>query len=97
MHPARCSSQAKAAIRPAWRHKLDPPPRSPVGIIGGVDLELVAAEWEAGLLAPERVPAIAVALMEAGFDSPSLRVAAGLLPGETADAHDLFSAVLGEH
>lgn len=61
-----------------------------------MDLELVAAEWEAGLLAPERVPAIAVRLMEDGLDSPSLSLAAGLLPSETADAHRLFHAALAE-
>jgi hypothetical protein len=61
-----------------------------------MDAELLATKWEAGLLAPERIPAVAVQLMEAGFDSPSLREAAGLLPSETSDAHQLFAAALRE-
>lgn len=61
-----------------------------------MDLALIAAEWESGLIPPERLPAIAVRLMEAGYDSPSLRLTAGLLPLEVEDAHDLFKQALGE-
>jgi hypothetical protein len=65
-------------------------------MIPAMDLDLVAAEWEAGLLPPERIPAVAVRLMEVGLDSSSLRLAAGLLPSETAEAHRLFGAALRE-
>lgn len=40
-------------------------------------VELLAAAFAAGALAPERIPAAAVSLMEHGWDSPSLRLAAG--------------------
>lgn len=60
------------------------------------DLELIALEWAAGLLPPERLPQIAVDLLGAGFDSPTLRIIAGLLPAETSDAHDQFERALRE-
>src|SRR4051812_33865605 len=60
------------------------------------DLALVAAEWEANLLRRERIPALAIELILAGYDTPSLRVAAGLLPGELYGAHELFGRTLAE-
>jgi hypothetical protein len=61
-----------------------------------VDLEMTAAEWEAGLLPPERLPAVAIELMEAGYDSHHLRLVAGLVPAEMDEGHDLFARALAE-
>ena len=60
------------------------------------DLKLVAAEWEANQLARDRVPELATALLEEGYDTPTLRVAAGLLPSELDEAHTLFGRALAE-
>lgn len=57
---------------------------------------LVAAEWEANLLPRERVPELATGLLREGHDTPSLRVAAGLLPSELDEAHDVFGRALSE-
>jgi hypothetical protein len=42
-----------------------------------VDVRLLAAEFAAGALTPERIPEVATLLLEHGWDSPALRVAAG--------------------
>ena len=60
------------------------------------DLGLLAAEWEANLLARERVPVVACELLQEGLDTPSLRVAAGLLRGELDEAHQVFGRALAE-
>ena len=60
------------------------------------DLRLVAAKWEANLLPRERVPEIATELLQRGHDTPSLRVAAGLLPSELDEARELFGRALAE-
>jgi hypothetical protein len=60
------------------------------------DLGLIAAEWEANRLPRERVPELATELLLEGHDTPSLRVAAGLLASELDEAHELFGRVLAE-
>jgi hypothetical protein len=60
------------------------------------DLGLIAAEWDANRLPRDRVPEVATELLEAGHDTPSLRVAAGLLPSDLDDAHQLFGRALEE-
>jgi hypothetical protein len=62
----------------------------------GRDLGLLSAEWEANVVAREAVPGIACELLAEGVDSPSLRVAAGLLPGELDDAHEVLGRALRE-
>jgi hypothetical protein len=55
--------------------------------------ELVTASSGSGLLAPESFPKIATAMLEADYDSPSLRVLAGvdLSPFDFRDAIDLLN------
>jgi hypothetical protein len=60
------------------------------------DLDLLAAELEAGMIERERIPWLAAELMVAGFDTPSLRVAAGLMPDDLDDAEEVFRAALAE-
>jgi hypothetical protein len=57
---------------------------------------LLAAEYEADRLARESVPEIACQLLDEGLDSPSLRAAAGLLPGELHEAREIFGRALQE-
>jgi hypothetical protein len=44
----------------------------------------------------EEIPAIAVALLETGTDTPTLRRLAGLTASELSEAHDLFRRILQE-
>lgn len=44
----------------------------------------------------EEIPAIAVALLETGTDTPTIRRLAGLTPSELSEAHDLFRRILQE-
>jgi hypothetical protein len=67
-----------------------------IGRMEPCDLALAAAEWEANRLPRKRIPVLAIELMLAGYDTPSLRVAAGLLPGELDGAHELFGRMLAE-
>ena len=60
------------------------------------NLELVAAQLALGLVLPEELPRVAVDALEAGCDSPSLRVLAGLTMTEIGEARQLFDRVLGE-
>jgi len=57
---------------------------------------MIAAEWEAGYLPRVRIPAVATDFLVAGLDSPSLRVAAGLLGNELEDADEHFGQALDE-
>jgi hypothetical protein len=61
-----------------------------------VDITLVAAEFAAGALPPERVPDVATRLLELGWDSRTLRQAAGA-DRETPEAQrTLMRAALEE-
>jgi hypothetical protein len=64
--------------------------------IVGRDLALLAAEYDADVLARESVPELACQLLADGFDSPSLRVAAGLLAGELDHARRILGRALEE-
>lgn len=44
----------------------------------------------------EEIPAIAVALLETGTDTPTIRRLAGLTPSELSEAHDLFRRIIQE-
>lgn len=59
-------------------------------------MALIAAEWEAGRLAREKIPEVATAMLVAGYDSDALRVTAGLIPAELDEAHEWFGKVLRE-
>lgn len=55
-----------------------------------MDALFVQALWVLGLLAADRLPEVARGALEAGLDSPSLRMLASLMPNELAEAPDLF-------
>jgi hypothetical protein len=61
-----------------------------------MDLELLAAEFQSGQLYPERIPAAATALLEAGVDSQSLREAAGSDRADPGEQRELFRSALVE-
>jgi hypothetical protein len=61
-----------------------------------MDVELVAAEFESGLLFAETIPGIATTLMASGLDSPSLRLAAGADHAEPEEQRALFRSALLE-
>ena len=60
------------------------------------NLELVAAKVVLGLLLPEDLPGVAVDALEKGFDTPSLRILAGLTKAETGEARQVFDRILAE-
>lgn len=60
------------------------------------DWRLVQARWQLRLLYPERLPALAAAALEAGVDSPSLRVLAGEREPTRETADPLLAQVLRE-
>jgi DNA-directed RNA polymerase beta' subunit len=55
-----------------------------------------AHEFESGQLYPERIPSAATALLEAGFDSPTLRVSAGADHADPVQQQGLFRQALIE-
>ena len=57
---------------------------------------MVAVEWVAGDLYPERVPDLAVAALEAGCDTPAIRTLAGLDGGTRAEIEPLLLRALEE-
>ena len=59
-------------------------------------LEVAEALLYCGELRREELPAIAVELLEAGTDTPTVRNLAGLTAAELSEAHDLFRHVLRE-
>jgi len=61
-----------------------------------IDLDVADALFSRGELRREQIPAVAMALLEAGRDTPSLRVLAGLGAAQMDDAHDLFRKMLVE-
>ena len=54
------------------------------------------ARWQLHEILPEDVPAAARALLEAGFDTPSLRVLAGLTSPTSADLHPWIDRYFSE-
>lgn len=70
--------------------------RQRTGVKQPLDLGLLAAEWEADRVPRERIPGLAAELLLAGNDTPSLREAAGLLPGELEAAREVFGRALAE-
>ncbi|MGA3047048.1 MAG: hypothetical protein ABSD67_10520 [Terracidiphilus sp.] len=59
--------------------------------------ELLAARWIAGRIRPEQTPGIAADLLEAGFDTPSMRRLAGEMRVQcTADVSDLVEKMMNE-
>jgi hypothetical protein len=61
-----------------------------------VDISLVAAEFAAGALAPERIPDVATRLLELGWDSSTLRQAAGAAHEAPEEQRTLMLAALEE-
>ena len=59
-----------------------------------MDLDNAQVLWTLGLLPQEQLPAIACELLEAGQDTDSLRVLAGLSGDQVAEAAPLFRRVL---
>ena len=59
-------------------------------------LDLAEALLCCGELRREEIPPVAMALLESGTDSPTIRELAGLTAGELAKAHDLLRRVLHE-
>ena len=61
-----------------------------------MDLDLVAAEWSAGMFAPEKAPQLAVWALEQGFDGKALRELAGLSTATLTGERALIEAALRE-
>lgn len=61
-----------------------------------IDVRLVAAEFESGLLKPERLPGTATSLLVEGHDSPWLRRAAGADQADPDEQRQLFRRALSE-
>jgi hypothetical protein len=61
-----------------------------------MDVGLVAAEFASGQLAPDRMPQAAIDLLVAGFDSPALRLAAGLDGADPREQRATFGKALEE-
>ena len=82
--------------------KLDPP-RSWRGQYPDVpepdsdlSVQLIAARWRCNDIYGEDMPGIAADLLEAGFDSPSLRRLAGEIATCSADVEELVAKVIRE-
>lgn len=59
--------------------------------------EVIAANWIAGDIHPEKLPGVAADLLEAGFDTPSLRRLAGEMKvGCRADVEELVAKIFNE-
>jgi hypothetical protein len=61
-----------------------------------VDIEMIAAEFQAGRLPPERMPAVATQLLSEGWDSPGLRLAAGADGEDSSEQRATFALALAE-
>jgi len=61
-----------------------------------MDLVVAASLRVLDLLPPHKLPDVAAAALQAGFDSPSLRLLAGLLPVESWRSRELFDGALQE-
>lgn len=59
-------------------------------------LEIISSKVALGLILPEDLPEAALAALEDGFDSPSLRILAGLTKAESSEAWQLFNQTLAE-
>lgn len=59
-------------------------------------LEILASRVVLGLMLPDELSVVALDALEEGFDSPALRMLAGLSENETAEAWDLFDRALAE-
>ena len=70
--------------------------RSGVGDHGCVDAQVVALDYWLKPLHPEQMPDVATSLLVAGYDSPSLREAAGLSADDPITLREVFSAGLKE-
>ncbi|MGA9672202.1 MAG: hypothetical protein WBQ94_23515 [Terracidiphilus sp.] len=61
------------------------------------ELDLLAAQWAAGKIWPEKMPGIAADLLESGLDSPSLRRLAGEMHvGCIADVREIVEKTFRE-
>jgi hypothetical protein len=60
------------------------------------DLLAISVQFELGEIGSERLPDIAVKLLEAGYDTPSLRLVAGDLQPTMAEAGRTFADALRE-
>ncbi len=61
-----------------------------------MNMDFAQALWELGLLGVERLPEIALQALEAGVDSPALRMLAGLMGSEREEASKIFKQALKE-
>jgi hypothetical protein len=61
-----------------------------------MDLLATSVRFELGEIGSEQLPSIAVKLLEAGYDSPSLRVVAGDMQPMMAEAGKTFAEALRE-
>jgi len=61
-----------------------------------MDLESAASFWVLGLLRNEDLPAVAADALEAGVDTPALRILAGEGDPDVGELNRLFSKVLEE-
>ena len=61
-----------------------------------MDLESAASFWTLGLLRNEDLPAVAADALEAGVDTPALRILAGEGDPDVGELNRLFSKVLEE-
>lgn len=59
-------------------------------------MEIVAAKWALGLLPSDALPRLATAALEAGLDTPSLRLVAGELHPTRDETGVLFDEALDE-
>jgi len=61
-----------------------------------MDLESAASFWTLGLLRNEDLPAVAADALEAGVDTPALRILAGERDPDVDELNRLFSKALEE-
>lgn len=59
-----------------------------------VDIDVVAAEFEAGMLPPESMSLVAAKLLEEGWDAPALRLAAGAEHEDSVEQRARFRLAL---
>ena len=69
---------------------------SGVSRTAGMDLALLQAHWMIGTIPPEAVPDAAIALLEAGVDTPAIRELAGLIRPVSAEVHPVLERVFEE-
>jgi hypothetical protein len=61
-----------------------------------METEIVAARWSLGYLGSEQLPQIALAWLEAGMDSPTMRVLAGEPEPVMSEVGPIFEQMLAE-